>query len=127
MAVSWDGLGGRPEKRCPLVAGAELSLLRAETVSRHQRPRVAGSGQTSSDIWECMGQGVCLSPLLCLVCVCVSCLIVSNSLQLAPRSVAYQGPPSMEFSRQEYWTGWPFPSVSYKCYYCKETNIFIIN
>ena len=25
-------------------------------------------------------------------------------------TVAYQAPPSMEFSRQEYWSGLPFPS-----------------
>ena len=25
-------------------------------------------------------------------------------------TVAYQTPPSMEFSRQEYWSGLPFPS-----------------
>ena len=27
-----------------------------------------------------------------------------------PWTVAYQAPPSMEFSRQEYWSGQPFPS-----------------
>ena len=27
-----------------------------------------------------------------------------------PWAVAYQAPPSMEFSRQEYWSGFPFPS-----------------
>ena len=27
-----------------------------------------------------------------------------------PWTVAYQAPPSMGFSRQEYWTGVPFPS-----------------
>ena len=27
-----------------------------------------------------------------------------------PRTVAHQAPPSMEFSRQEYWSGLPFPS-----------------
>ena len=27
-----------------------------------------------------------------------------------PGTVAYQAPPSMEFSRQEYWSGLPFPS-----------------
>ena len=27
-----------------------------------------------------------------------------------PRTVAYQAPPSMGFSRQEYWNGLPFPS-----------------
>ena len=26
-------------------------------------------------------------------------------------TVAYQAPPSMEFSRQEYWSGLPFPSA----------------
>ena len=31
-------------------------------------------------------------------------------LFLAPWTVAYQAPPSMGFSRQEYWTGLPFPS-----------------
>ena len=33
---------------------------------------------------------------------------MSNSLQ--PWTVAYQVPPSMGFSRQEYWSGLPFPS-----------------
>ena len=27
-----------------------------------------------------------------------------------PSTVAYQAPPSMGFSRQEYWSGLPFPS-----------------
>ena len=27
-----------------------------------------------------------------------------------PWTVAYQAPPSMELSRQEYWSGLPFPS-----------------
>ena len=27
-----------------------------------------------------------------------------------PRTVAYQALPSMGFSRQEYWSGFPFPS-----------------
>ena len=34
----------------------------------------------------------------------VSCSVVS------PWTVACQAPPSMEFSRQEYWSGFPFPS-----------------
>ena len=29
-----------------------------------------------------------------------------------PWTVAYQAPPSMGFSRQEYWSGLPFPSPS---------------
>ena len=30
-------------------------------------------------------------------------------LFVIPSTVAYQVPPSMEFSRQEYWSGLPFP------------------
>ena len=42
------------------------------------------------------------------VCVCVSRSVVSNSAIL--RTVACQVPLSMEFSRQEYYSGLPFPS-----------------
>ena len=31
-------------------------------------------------------------------------------LFVTPRTVAYQAPPSRGFSRQEYWSGLPFPS-----------------
>ena len=31
-------------------------------------------------------------------------------LFVTPWTVSYQAPPSMEFSRQEYWSGLPFPS-----------------
>ena len=31
-------------------------------------------------------------------------------LFVIPWTTAYQAPPSMEFSRQEYWRGLPFPS-----------------
>ena len=31
-------------------------------------------------------------------------------LFVTPWTVAYQDPPSIDFSRQEYWSGWPFPS-----------------
>ena len=31
-------------------------------------------------------------------------------LFVTPRTVAYQAPPSMGFSREEYWSGLPFPS-----------------
>ena len=35
---------------------------------------------------------------------------MSDSLQIHGLYVARQGPPSMEFSRQEHWSGLPFPS-----------------
>ena len=36
--------------------------------------------------------------------------VVSNSLQPHRLTIAYQAPPSMGFSRQEYWSGLPLPS-----------------
>jgi len=38
----------------------------------------------------------------------VSCSVVSDSV--TPWTIACQAPLSMEFSRQEYWSGLPFPS-----------------
>ena len=32
-------------------------------------------------------------------------------LLVTPRTAAHQGPPSMGFSRQEYWSGLPLPSA----------------
>ena len=47
--------------------------------------------------------------ILCLFgTLCDSRSVVSNSV--APWTVACQSPLSMEFSRQEYWSGLPFPS-----------------
>ena len=41
-------------------------------------------------------------------CESVSHSVVSDSATLW--TIARQAPLSMEFSRQEYWSGWPFPS-----------------
>ena len=43
--------------------------------------------------------------------MCVSCLVVSDSA--SAWTVACQAPLSMEFSRQQYWSGLPFPSPGY--------------
>ena len=53
------------------------------------------------------------SRLLGEICVCVMCVLVAHSrvrLFVTPRTVAHQASLSMEFSRQEYWSGLPFPS-----------------
>ena len=42
-------------------------------------------------------------------------------LLATPWTAAYQAPPSMGFSRQEYWSGVPFPSPS-RC----KTKVFIV-
>ena len=49
----------------------------------------------------------CLCVCVC-VCVCVCmCSVVSDSV--IPLTVVHQAPLSMGFSRQEYWSGLPFP------------------
>ena len=42
------------------------------------------------------------------ICVVLSCFVLFNSAILW--TVAHQAPLSMGFSKQEYWTGLPFPS-----------------
>ena len=37
-------------------------------------------------------------------------------LLATPWTAAYQAPPSMRFSRQEYWSGVPLPSPRWQCY-----------
>ena len=39
------------------------------------------------------------------------CSVVSDSV--TPQTVTHQTPLSMEFSRQEYWSGLPFPTAGY--------------
>ena len=51
-----------------------------------------------------------VTPACVCVCVCVcvfSCSVMSDSLQ--PWTVACQPPLPMEFPRQKYWSGLPFP------------------
>ena len=49
-----------------------------------------------------------LPPGSSLVVCKLSCSVVSNSLR--PKGLAHQAPLSMELSRQEYWSGLPFPT-----------------
>ena len=54
--------------------------------------------------------------LLLLLLLCMKVKVKSLSrvrLFATPWTVAYQAPLSMGFSRQEYWSGLPFPSPGY--------------
>ena len=55
----------------------------------------------------CVCGSVLLSVCLC-VCLCAQSL-THVKLIAAPYAVAHQAPLSREFSRQEYWSGLPFP------------------
>ena len=67
---------------------------------------------------SCLNWMLCPSTIICY-CYCysefsLSCTTIWHpmdcSLPGSPRTVASQAPPSMGFSRQEYWSGLPFPS-----------------
>ena len=53
----------------------------------------------------------CFGFILCITRMTLVCEVAQSCLTLCdPWTVAYQAPPSMGFSRQEYWSGLPFPS-----------------
>ena len=52
-----------------------------------------------------------LQYIIYLICYISEVKSLSHvQLFATPWTVAYQAPPSMEFSRQVYWSGFPFPS-----------------
>ena len=54
--------------------------------------------------------GFCHTTTCVCVCVCVCVLLSHVQLFATPQIVAHQAPLSMGFSRQEHWSGLPFPS-----------------
>ena len=65
--------------------------------------------------WDSPGKNTGVGCHFLLQCMKVKVKVKSqNRVQLlvTPWTAAYQGPPSMEFSRQEYWSGVPLPSLT---------------
>ena len=52
---------------------------------------------------------ICFIDLLTHIMHCI-CIFRTQFVFVTPRTVAHQAPQSMEFSRQEYWSGLPCPS-----------------
>ena len=77
-------------------------------ISRSSMARTRRCDPTHCDFLKHLRLLLLLS-LLCLVKVKVKSLIRVR-LFATPWTVAHQTPPSMGFSRQEYWSGLPFPS-----------------
>ena len=44
------------------------------------------------------------------MCVCI-CVLSHVQLFATPQTIAHQAPLSMEYSRQEHWSGLPFPPL----------------
>ena len=102
-----------------LVAGEESACNAGYLGSIHGLGRSPGEwkGHPSSVLsWRI--HGVCSTRgrkesdtterLPLLFTLCVSCLVMSDSV--TPWTAGHQAPLSMEFSRQEYWSGLPCPS-----------------
>ena len=82
--------------------------------------------------WDSPGKNTGVGCHLLLQCIKVKsesevaqlCLTLSD-----PMDIAYQAPPSMGFSRQEYWSGVPSPSpyIVYKTVqtYCKIKHLYV--
>ena len=48
-------------------------------------------------------------------------------LLATPWTAAYQAPPSMGFSRQEYWSGVPLPSLTYRAMWLQKIPTHKVN
>ena len=70
------------------------------------------SSMRDNDVFSVAGEGRRKPPVrryVC-VCVCVCVLVVHSCLTVTSWTIGGHAPLSMEFSRQEYWSGYPFPS-----------------
>ena len=69
------------------------------TVQKHQFFSAQGIRKQKRNLW-----------IICPVVVCCACMLSCVWLFATPWTVAHQAPLSMEFSRQECWSGLPFPT-----------------
>ena len=87
-------------------------LLLLLLLSCFSRVRLCAAHQASRP-WDSPGKNTGVGCHFLLQCMKVksACEVVQSCLTLAtPWTAAYQGPPSMGFSRQKYWSGVPLPS-----------------
>ena len=80
--------------------------------SKVQFKRVLTSSLTVQAAWALSNLGTQVSFILLLCCTTHACSVTQLCpLFETPWTRAHLGPLSMEFSRQEYWSGLPFPSL----------------
>ena len=90
-------------------AAAAKSLQLCPTVRPHRRQPTR-----LPHPWDSPGKNTGVGCHFLLQCRKVKVKSLSHIRLLAtPWTAAYQAPPSMGFSRQEYWSGVPLPSPSY--------------
>ena len=95
LSTSRDIYTGQKEDRDHGISKEEKALQGKKQIAQQNR-KVSPCGEK-------------VTPYQLHVCVFLFSLSLIQ-LFVTPWSAAHQAPPSMGFSRQEYWSGWPFPS-----------------
>ena len=98
-------MGIRPQGALVLNHFRTVELVRKKTILGFREGETSLERAIAAEkVSDCLRGGVC-------VCVCVCVCVLSCVLPSAtPWGIARQPPLSMGFSRQEYWSGLPFPS-----------------
>ena len=100
---------GKKGKLFIICAAAAKSLQLCPTLQPHRRKPTR-----LPHPWDSPGKNTGVGCHFLLQCMKVKVKMLSRVRLLAtPWTAAYQAPPSMGFSRQEYWSGVPLPSPIY--------------
>ena len=98
------GAADEPAQPGPAPAGWRRPCWPALSPRAKPAPRAAPNALPQPSLWPRPSTGDKVEPAQ-------SCWSLSRvRLFVTPRTVARQAPLCMEFSREEYWSGWPFPS-----------------
>ena len=92
----------------PLISFLEAQQHASTTVDVREKQDLGGTSLSLRPRLPFRKTGV-----RCHVLCAVSSVVSDSAI---PRTVAHQAPLALEFSRQEYWSGLPFPSPEQKAY-----------
>ena len=87
-----------------------ISWLQSPSAVILEPPKIKSDTVSLSISYELMGPDAMILVFWMLSFKPLWSLLSCVRLFATPWTVAYHAPPSVGFSRQEYWSGWPFPS-----------------
>ncbi|XDA88059.1 hypothetical protein R6Z07F_017724 [Ovis aries] len=103
-AFSWDSENQQTPRKKPAAAAAAKSLQLCPTLPHRQQPIRLHCP------WDSPGKNTGVGCHFHLQCMKVKSESEVAQSSPTPWTAAYQAPPSMRVSRQEYWSGVPLPS-----------------
>ena len=89
---------------------ASILLLSAFFIVRLSHPYMTTGKTTALTRWTCVGKVMSLLLIFYLLLLLLLSRFSRVRLCATPWTAAYQASPSVGFSRQEHWSGLPFPS-----------------